>query len=363
MPAIIKQIQFIPLKLPLIEPLVLKEKTVEHLYVWVCKIRSDTNVEGQGYTYSILPSVALPIIQEIQQQGLNRLLDKEVTDINGLHAWFAHWIKEKKDPRFYYYFLSAIDIAYWDLKLKIQQISLKQYLDVRDIHVSVYGSGGWLSFNDEQLLTECRRYQEQGIFAYKMKIGGPRDEQRLALLRKELGDNICIYADSNQAYPDVKSAQKAAEMLEKYHVEWFEEPIKGDTTPDLIALSKSSPVPIATGENRFAITEFAELCQQTGVQYIQPDVVRCGGITGFLAIAKLCEQTGKRLTAHLNPELSATLIAHSSVGHSVEQMTLFSSRLFTHPVMIANGKMPIPDQAGTGINFSEDTVTQFRIAT
>ena len=46
--------------------------------------------------------------------------------------------------------------------------------------VPVYGSGGWLSFSDDELLDEVLRYKARGFRAVKIKVGSPSIEQDLA---------------------------------------------------------------------------------------------------------------------------------------------------------------------------------------
>ena len=54
--------------------------------------------------------------------------------------------------------------------------------------VPVYGSGGWLTFTDAEMVDECMGFMEKGVGAYKLKLGTNRDEERIRILRKEVGE-------------------------------------------------------------------------------------------------------------------------------------------------------------------------------
>ncbi|OGT53637.1 MAG: hypothetical protein A3F17_01130 [Gammaproteobacteria bacterium RIFCSPHIGHO2_12_FULL_41_15] len=330
-----------------------------HLWVWICKIESDDiHLNGQGYTYSIPLDIGKQVLEDIQKEWLPILTQNSVEDPDHCYDELLKIIKSKEEPRYYYYFLSALNLACWDLFLKAKHCSLKTFFEITHDTVPLYASGGWLSLSIPELISECASFQAQNINAYKFKVGGDQDEERITALRHDF-PKMTLYADSNQFFKTSEAALSFCALLKKHHIEWFEEPLLGDDTDALKTLSSDSPVSIATGENRLTFEEFEELCQ-TSVEYIQPDVVRCGGITGFLRIALLCQQYNKKLSAHLNPELSAPLIAKMS-GHSVEMMSLFSLNFFTHPIYPFEGKMPIPTDIGIGVTLSEKTITQYKV--
>ena len=72
----------------------------------------------------------------------------------------------------------------WDVVAKQAALPLCTLLGGHRSSVPVYGSGGWHSLSDEELVNECRRFAAMGIRSYKYKIGTGRDRDRTALLRR-----------------------------------------------------------------------------------------------------------------------------------------------------------------------------------
>jgi len=47
----------------------------------------------------------------------------------------------------------------------------------------VYGSGGWVSYSDEQLADEVTRYVARGFAGVKIKIGSPQEDRDIERVR------------------------------------------------------------------------------------------------------------------------------------------------------------------------------------
>lgn len=251
--------------------------------------------------------------------------------------------------------LSAIDIACWDIVARSAGLPLNRLLGGYRQDVPVYGSGGWVTLDDGELIAECQEFAEQGITAYKLKIGTPRDIERIALLRREMGDSFTLLVDANQKY-NVREAIEVSRRLAEYGVAWLEEPVIADSVDDLAEVARQSAVPIAAGENAYLRWGFRELCERRAVSYLQPDAVRCGGVTEFMKAAHLADAYNLSLTSHLAHELHVSLVGASPSGNLVEVVNLFDADLFTHEFKVADGRLGVPDVAGHGVEFNMDMV-------
>ena len=119
--------------------------------------------------------------------------------------------------------LSAVDIGLWDLKAKALGVPLFKLLGPYRESVPIYGSGGWTNFSEQELIEEMVDYAERGIPRVKMKVGKDfgqserEDIQRLAAVRRALGDDVAIYIDANNGYYP-KQAIYMAREFEQYQV-------------------------------------------------------------------------------------------------------------------------------------------------
>src|SRR5262249_20854442 len=131
----------------------------------------------------------------------------------------------------------------------------------------------------------------------------PRDPQRVAAARNAIGDTG-LFVDANGAF-SAKPALAMAERIAEHDVRWFEEPVSSDDLPGLSLMRASSPagMAIAAGEYGYSLDDFRRLLAMPSVDVLQADVTRCGGITGFMQVAALCESQHIDLSGHCAPAM------------------------------------------------------------
>jgi len=256
------------------------------------------------------------------------------------------------------YALSSVDIACWDIVAKAAGLPLNRLLGGFRQRVPVYGSGGWLTLSDKELVAECQAFAGSGITAYKFKIGGPRDRERMAHLRREMGEGFTLFADANQTY-NVREAVEVSCLLAEHGVAWLEEPVLADTVDDLAEVARKSMVPIGAGENAYMRWGFREICERRAAAYLQPDVCRCGGITEFVKVAHLADAFNLALSSHLAHELSIGLVGASPRGFMAEYMELFPPGALTREFKVEGGAIRVPEAPGHGVEFTQEALRRY----
>ncbi|MGI9103510.1 MAG: enolase C-terminal domain-like protein [Terriglobales bacterium] len=256
---------------------------------------------GVGYTYA--------------DYATARLIHDTLTDVvKGLDAmapaaaYMAMWrrIRNLGRPGICSMAISAVDCALWDLKARLLDVPLVTLLGQVHEGVPVYGSGGFTSYSERQLIEQLSGWVKQGIPRVKMKIGreANKDIERVRIAREAIGSSAELYVDANGAY-DRKQALSQAEKFELFDVRWFEEPVSSDDLEGLRLLRDRAPacMDIAAGEYGYDIFYFQRMLAAGAVDVQQADITRCGGVTAMLQVAALCQAHNVPLSAHTAPAL------------------------------------------------------------
>jgi len=202
--------------------------------------------------------------------------------------------------------IAAVDIALWDLKARLLSLPLVKLLGQVRESVAGYGSGGFTSYPPEKLWEQCHGWTEAGFEMVKMKVGREpeKDAERVRTARDAIGDEVQLFVDANGALPRKAALAKACEFGE-WNVTWFEEPVSSDDLKGLRELCERCPpgMDIAAGEYGYDLVYFRRMLEAGAVDVLQLDATRCGGITGFLEGAALCDAFQIPLSAHTAPSL------------------------------------------------------------
>lgn len=204
--------------------------------------------------------------------------------------------------------LAGVDVALWDAAARRAGLGIADLIGRRHERLPVYGSGINLHYSLDDLLAQVRRWVEAGHDAVKVKVGRPdphHDLDRLRAVREVLGPDRRLMIDANQRW-DLAAADRALALFAEVSPAWIEEPLRADDLAAHRELRQRTGIPIAVGENLHTVHRFREAID-AGLDVLQPNVVRVGGITPFLEIARLVESAGRTLAPHLLPELTAQL--------------------------------------------------------
>jgi L-alanine-DL-glutamate epimerase-like enolase superfamily enzyme len=203
--------------------------------------------------------------------------------------------------------ISAVDTALWDLKGVLLDLALATLLGQYRKEAPIYGSGGFTTYDDGQLSRQLAGWVENEECRWvKMKIGRDRDRDfvRVAAAKAAIGA-ATLFVDANGAYCPKEALQLAEIFASEQDVRWFEEPVSSDDLEGLREVRDGAPptVEIAAGEYGYTLDYFRHMLEAGAVDVQQADATRCGGVTGFLQAATLCEAFHTDLSAHCAPAL------------------------------------------------------------
>ena len=126
-----------------------------------------------------------------------------------------------------------------------------------------------------------------------------RSETLIPLVRKELGDEMTLYADSNSSY-DVENAIRIGRMMEAHDYAFFEEPCPFDHLWETKQVADVLMIPVAGGEQEFSLRRFRWTIENRGVDIVQPDLHYFGGFIRCTRVARLAEEAGLPCTVHMS---------------------------------------------------------------
>jgi L-alanine-DL-glutamate epimerase-like enolase superfamily enzyme len=253
--------------------------------------------------------------------------------------------------------ISAVDVALWDLKARLLGVPLVTLLGAARESVAVYGSGGFTSYSEARLCAQLGGWAEQGIARVKMKVGRDEaaDRARVRAARAAIGPDVALFVDANGAYARTQALAQAEDFAES-RVTWLEEPVSSDDLRGLSSLRHRAPtgMEIAAGEYGYDASYFRRMLAAGAVDVLQADATRCGGVTGFLQVAALCDAWGLRLSTHCAPALhlpvacAAPAVCHMEHFHDharIEQM-------FFDGAPVPKGGEIAPDRGRPGIGLT-----------
>lgn len=279
--------------------------------------------------------------------------------------------------------LSGVDIALWDVVSKLHDAPIYELLGGPTTNkIKAYASSiywHYLAKNAPKgVASEARKLVESGHDQIKIKIGmskmGGKEDADIKVVkavRDEIGSEADLMVDANSAY-NLNDAIKLGRALERYEVLWFEEPLLPHQLDDYVKLADALDVQVAGGESLFSKYTFQDFIAKEGLNVVQPDISRCGGITEFMKIAELCKTHGAKLAPHTGlsglGSRAAALHASATLPKDVfltyeymyKQDNPLVTELAAEPIeKFSDGYVELPKGPGLGIELNAEALKKF----
>lgn len=264
--------------------------------------------------------------------------------------------------------LSGVDIALWDLRGRALGVPVYQLLGGR-YHVDgvrAYASSIYWDLEPAAAASQAQSWVEHGFTAVKLKIGRDwrRDVRNLQAIRAEVGNEVEVLVDANQAL-DRHSALRVLAELEELGCYWFEEPLSIDDVVGHRMLREARRgVRIATGENMYTRYAFTEMIRQSAVDVVQADAARAGGISEVGRIADLAACHGLEWVPHTFNDI-ITVAANLNLVAASPHVAMFEWDITHNALMtqlsdltleLDGGRVHPPDGPGLGIEIDWEFV-------
>jgi len=263
--------------------------------------------------------------------------------------------------------LAAIDIALWDIKGKVFNLPLSRLLGGYRQRVPTYASGALMRhFPLDAVAKAGAKLVEKGFRQMKTQLALPGDTsadkevERMRVLRDAIGPDIDLMCDINQRW-DVRQAISIGSRVEQFNLFWLEDVTTHDDYAGLARVAEALATPVAGGEYVYGLTPFRHMLEARSVDIVMIDVLRSGGITGWMKIAGMAEAFNVPVVNHLCPEISVHLVAAIPHGLTVEYMP-WSAKLFEEVPQPVKGELTVPAKPGLGLKFDKAALKRYGTA-
>ena len=355
----IKEIEIYKATSKISQPIADSTHTISEIAFYVVEVVLENHIRGQGYllAFHYSPAGIEGALQDIRSFVLRkgycvyetvRLkndydIEAEYFGVNGLQKWAA----------------AAVNVAMWDAWGKCLDAPIWKILGSGARKIPVYGSGGWLSYSDEELLDEVVGYKNRGFTAVKIKVGSSQgvehDLQRLTLCREALGTGVNIMMDANQGLT-VADALTLAIRAEKLGIRWFEEPVKNTDFAGYELLRQKAGISLAMGEREYDCEALKALISRNALDMWQPDLIRIGGVEEWRHSVALGNAYHIPALPHYYKDYDVPLLCTVSRGYGAESFDWIDG-IIDNTMHIENGYAYPREGAGWGFQFLPQYLT------
>jgi len=333
--------------------------TLSEISFLVLRLQLENGVIGESYLLSFqysphaIRGAMMDIVPQLKgyhasETGKVNIFINQVTEYFG-NQGVNRWVQ------------AAVNIAMWDAWAKTLQQPVWKLLGVHQDKCAIYGSGGWLSYTLDELISEVTDYAQRGFKAVKVKVGSPdwrTDVERLKHVRAAVGDHVDIMIDANQGL-QLPAAIQMANALDGLNIYWFEEPLNHQNYDGYQMLKRQTRISLVMGEREYDTTTLMELLQRNAIDIWQPDLLRIGGVEAWRESAALAACYHIPVLPHYYKDYDIALVCSIPNGVGVESFD-WADPLIDNKLVVKDGyayPRPLP---GWGFNFVDDFLEEIK---
>lgn len=354
----ISQVRVRGVDVPLATPIRTASGDVTHVPLVLVDVLTAAGITGRAYVFTYNQLAARPTVELTQSFG-ERLLGKALSPLQIVGDLQAS-VRLLGGTGLVRIAISAIDMALWDALSKSAGMPLFQLLGGAPVQLPAYLSVG---MDGVQAAREAAsKAIAEGFSALKIKIGYKSLEEDIAVIEaalKGLGSRARLMVDYNQSLT-VPEALRRCRRLDEYDLLWIEEPVDQDDNRGLAEIANCCRTPIQLGENWDGLWDMSRALEARASDLAMLDVMKIGGVSGWLAAAHLASANALPVSSHIFQEFSAHLLAASPSRHYLEYLPKADAILET-PLPVHGGYVTPASEPGAGLSWNENAVERYRL--
>ncbi|RLF22740.1 MAG: dipeptide epimerase [Thermoprotei archaeon] len=210
----------------------------------------------------------------------------------------------------------------------------------------------------EEMAEEAKELVKRGFRVLKVKLGeDPEvDLERIRLIRENIGSATKIRVDANQGW-SFKDAKRVIDELERYDVEFVEQPLPAQRLDELASLRRQVSLPIMVDESVHTARDLIKVIREEAADMVNIKLMKAGSLREALKIAFIAESCGMKCMIGCMGETGIGILAgvHFACGvGQVEYVDLDADLMLKEDILsIKTYDIPYripPNRPGLGIN-------------
>jgi L-Ala-D/L-Glu epimerase len=349
----IKKIEIFYFDIPLKEPFRISIGTLHGANNVLVRILTDSGLIGLGESCPFLP-----ITGETQETNIaaarslrDLLSGKDPLAIENFVREAGSFIRSNPSM------VAAFDMALYDILGKASSLPLFRLLG---------GSRSTLETDittdldaPKKMAAKAKRFVAAGYKKIKIKVGQnpDLDVARLEAIREAIGYDKDISIDANQGWT-VLQAISALKRMERFRIQYVEQPVAAWDLAGLRAVRRQSPIPVMADEALFSPHDAIRLVREEACDYFNIKLMKSGGILNALKIAQIGESANIRamVGCMLETRLALTAAAHlmAAQGNIIFADLDGNATHAVDPVeggmVVKGGAITLPQGPGLGVD-------------
>jgi mandelate racemase len=352
-PPTIQALQVRAVRVPMTEPHRTASGVVAESPLVLTDVITDAGVTGHSMVFTYTPVALQPTAELIR--NIEPLVKGEALAPAAIEQQLASRFRLLGTQGLVGMALAAIDMALWDALARVHLLPLVRLLGVAARPLRCYGAVGY--DGPDGCARTAERWGKRGFTGIKAKIGYPTVQEDVAVIRamrKAIGAHMSIMVDYNQCLTPTEAIERLR-VLDDEGLTWVEEPTLAHDHAGHARIAREAKTPIQCGENWWGTLDLQHALAARASDLVMPDVMKIGGVTGWLRAAALAQANGIQVSSHLWPEVSAHLLCCTPTAHWLEYADWWNP-IVAQPLRVENGMAIIDDAIGSGVEWNEDAV-------
>ena len=317
-------------------------------------VHTDQGITGHAYLFGYTPLTLVALVKLAEQVG-DLLKGKKVAPFERMRELDLHF-RLLGTQGLLGMVLSGLDMAFWDILGKAAGQPVVQLLGGEAKPVRAYDSYGFIDVKADA--AAIQRTLDQGFQGLKVKVGVgtlAQDIASVGAVRDMVGPDIALMLDFNQSLGPAEACRRI-DRLSQFDPYWVEEPVSAQDLQGHAKVRAAVKPPVQTGENWWFPRDMQRAISAEAMDVAMIDLMKIGGVTGWMAAAALADAASLPLSSHIFVEASSHTLPVTPTCDWLEFLD-FAGAILEQPYTVTKG-MVCAKGPGLGIAWNEEAVTR-----